>query len=94
MTVRYFRTADEVVYERTREALDSLWGLPANGQVTCFEPAATAPRDESGRIYLSLWSQYCDMPDTGPLLAGMLANGLVEELSRNEYFAAVGSTRP
>jgi len=94
MNVRYFRTADEAAYEGARATLDALWGLPANGQETCFEPASTCPRDVSGNLYLSLWSFYCDIPEAQQLLVAMLASNAVVEITRDEYFSAVGTARP
>ena len=92
MSVRYFRTADETAYEGARLGLDAAWGLPANGQQTCFEPAATAPRDDLGRIYLSLYEWYCDMTEAASMLSAMLASGAAQEITREEYFSAVGKS--
>jgi len=93
MIQRFFR-ADESVYELVRSTLDSAWLLPAHGQVTCLEPAASAPRGDDGRVYLGTWSTFCEYDDVGPLLQQLLDVGSVEEISEEQYRQAVEIQTP
>lgn len=90
--VRYFRsTAD--VYEQIRATLDAAYGYPneATKTETAIPPADTLPRDESGRVYLGISSEYCDYILPSQMLGEMLASGAVEEISP-EVYATVAST--
>jgi len=88
MTQRFFRSS-ESVYEQVRLALDAAWGNPGDNAVTCFEPAATAPRDAAGRVLLAVQSEFCDYEAVAQMLPGLLASGAVEEISGEEYEATV-----
>jgi hypothetical protein len=87
--MKFFRAAD-TVYEQARLALDAAWGLPNdNGTATCIEPAASAPREEQGRIVLAVDDEFCAYPVAVDLLPQLLASGAVEEIDRATYRAAV-----
>lgn len=89
MSQRYFRST-EAVYESVRQSLDAAWGLPnALGTATCIEPAATAPRDTSGRIVLAVKEEFCTFTVAADLLPQLLASGAVQEISEATYRAAV-----
>ena len=84
---RYFR-APESVYESVRLTLDAAWSHgPASGTETCYEPAATAPRDGSGHLLLAVRSTFCSYPEVSSVLPGLLASGDVEELTAEQYEA-------
>lgn len=91
MSQRYFRST-EAVYESVRQSLDAAWGLPNSlGTATCIEPAATAPRDTSGRIVLAVKQQFCTFTVAADLLPQLLASGAVEEIDEATYMAVVSA---
>lgn len=87
MSQRFFRTADDAMYESVRLALDAAWGHPTpDGQtVTCIDPAAVAPRDSQGRILLAVSKQFCQYEAAAEMLPQLLASGAIEEISADEY---------
>lgn len=89
--MRFFRTADAVLYESIRLQLDAAWGHPTpDGRtVTCIDPAAVAPRDADGRILLAVNDEFCTFDAVAAVLPGLLAGGDVAEISEAEYQAAV-----
>jgi hypothetical protein len=84
---RFFRTADAALYESVRLQLDAAWGHPtADGKtLTCFDPAAVAPRDAEGRILLALRPAFTTYEPAATLLPQLLASGAVEEIDAAEY---------
>lgn len=93
MNQRFFR-ANENAYELARTALDAAWGLPSHGQLTCIEPAATAPRGADGQVYLATWDTFCDYVAAAEMLPQLLSSGAVTEITEAEYRAAVESPSP
>jgi hypothetical protein len=90
--MRYFCTGSDAVYEQARTALDVAWGLPDDkGTATCIEPAATAPRDQQGRIVLAVNDEFCSFTVAVDLLPQLLAGGAVEEIGAAAYHAAVNA---
>jgi len=89
MSQRFFRTADDGLYESVRLQLDAAWGHPSGGTVTCIDPAAVAPRDADGPIVLAVDSSFTEFPAAASVLPGLLASGAVEEIDRATYMAAV-----
>lgn len=93
--VRYFRSF-EAVYENVRAALDAAWGFP-NAETkteTAIEPAATAARSSDGRVMLAISSEYCAYEPAATLLPQLLASGAVEEITVDEYQAAIQTPDP
>ncbi len=90
---RYFRAAEQV-YEQARAALDAAWGHPGPVAETCFEPAATAPRDAAGRVLLAVVAEFCEYESVAALLPGLLASGAVEEISGVVYAEAADVFTP
>lgn len=88
MSQRFFRTADEPLYENVRLSLDAAWGLDAHG-CTCFAPVAEAPRDQQGRVVLAVDAEFCDYEAVAAVLPGLLESGAVEEISEDEYRASL-----
>lgn len=88
---RYFRAVEQV-YEQVRASLDAAWGHPGPVAETCFEPAATAPRDAEGRVLLAVNAEFCEYEAVAALLPGLLASDAVEEISGTAYdeFRAAG----
>lgn len=91
MDQRFFRS-DETTYEAVRLSLDSQWGHPSNIATTCFEPAATAPKDSRGRVLLAVLPQFCELAAVAEALPQLLASGAVEEISQAEYVASIPQT--
>ena len=89
MKQRYFRS-DAATYEAIRAGLDAEWGhSPGTGTATCFEPAATAPRDAAGRVLLAVLSEFCAYEAVAAVLPALLSSGAVEEIDRATYQAAM-----
>lgn len=89
--MRCFRTANDTLYETIRQQLDAAWGHPsADGKtLTCFDPAAVAPRDSQGRVLLAVQAAFCTYEAVASVLPQLLASGAVEEVSEAEYRAAL-----
>jgi hypothetical protein len=89
--MRYFRTANDEVYEQARLMLDAAWGHPneATKTVTCIDPAAVAPRDSQGRIMLAVRTEFCEYSVAVDLLPQLLAGGVVEEIDEATYLAVL-----
>jgi hypothetical protein len=85
--MRFFRTADEALYESVRLQLDAAWGHPSpDGQtITCFDPAAVAPRDAAGRILLGVRGEFATWEPVATLLPQLLASGAAEEIAAADY---------
>lgn len=94
--MRYFRTASDAVYEQARLTLDAAWGHPnpVTKTVTCFDPAAVAPRDPQGRIVLAVNDEFCQYEAAAAMLPQLLASGLVEEITAEQYHAALPAYEP
>jgi hypothetical protein len=84
MSQRYFR-ADEATYEAVRLQLDSAWGLPANGQESCFAPAARGVRDAGGLVLLAVNNEFATWEPAATVLPQLLASGAVEEIDAETY---------
>jgi hypothetical protein len=89
MSQRYFRTADEAMYEQVRIGLDAAWGHPNGNTLTCIDPAAVAPRDAQGRILLAVKPEFTEFPAAAAMLPDLLASGQVVEITEAEYRAAL-----
>jgi len=83
---RYFRAADDALYEQVRLGLDAAWGHAP--PTTCIDPAAVAPRDADGRIVLAVRSEFAEFPAAEAILPQLLASGAVEEIDAATYQAA------
>jgi hypothetical protein len=89
--MRYFRTSDDALYESIRLGLDAAWGHPTpDGKtLTCFDPAAVAPRDSQGRVLLAVHSEFCEYEAVAATLPQLIASGGVEEIDGAAYMAAI-----
>lgn len=94
--MRYFRAQSDAVYEQARLTLDAALGFPSpDGRtLTCIEPAATAPRDASGRIMLAVTDEFTTYSVAVDLLPQLLASGAVEEVDEATYRAATQPQEP
>jgi hypothetical protein len=87
--MRYFRTLNATVYESVRAELDAAYGYPSqDGQtVTAITPAAEAPADNADRVYLLASEAECEYPAVSDRLPGLLASGMVEEVTAGDWDA-------
>ena len=83
---RFFRS-DEATYEAMRLSLDEQFGHPSNVARTVYDPADVAPRDADGRCYLAVRTEFCEWPQVAAVLPGLLADGVVEEVTQEQYRA-------
>ena len=95
MTTRFFRSTD-AVYDAIRSQLDEAYGYPnaETKTLTSITPAADAPHDAQGRVYLAIAADYCDYNLPAELLPQLLASGAVEEITEAEYRAAIQAPDP
>jgi len=89
VTLRCFAASPEV-YDQWRVALDSAWGLPANGQQTVLPPLVDAPV-VGGKVYFAAIAAHCDYEPVATMLPAALARGEVTEVSEAQYVAACSS---
>jgi hypothetical protein len=85
--MRYFRAANAAVYEAIRAELDAAYGYPSGGTLTSITPAAEAPADDAGRVYLLASQAECEYPAVAERLPGLLASGAVEEVAAADWDA-------
>lgn len=88
MSQRFFRST-AAVYESMRTQLDAAFGYPDGVTSTVWTPAATALRDAEGRCLLAVHADSCQRPAVAAVLPALLADGLVEEIDRDDYMAAI-----
>ena len=69
--------------------MDAARGLPSKGQVTSFTPAAQAPTDDQGRVYLALRESDTTAPGADQMIADMVTAGHVEIVAEADYQAAM-----
>jgi hypothetical protein len=89
---RFFRTSDHSLYEQVRLVLDAAWGHST--PTTCISPADVAPRDSNGRILLAVRQEFLDFAAVADMLPGLLASGVVEEITEAEYWATMTQPDP
>jgi hypothetical protein len=91
-SVNRFFKSNAATYEQMRLSLDAAWGHgEGKGTVTCFTPAANAPRGSDGLLVLAVRAEFCDYEAVAAVLPGLLASGTVVEISESEYRAAVSA---
>lgn len=93
--MRFFRSTS-AVYETIRAQLDAAYGYPnaETKTITSITPAADAPHDEQGRVYLAIAADYCEYNLPAEMLPRLLASGAVEEITQSEYRAAIEQPTP
>lgn len=82
----HYRIDDDGLYESVRLSLDAVWGHA--DPVTCVTRASEAPRDDQGRIVLSVREEFLSFEAVKQVLPSLLASGVVVEIDEAEYFAA------
>jgi len=87
--VRYFR-ATHAVYADICGQLDAAYGYPNEATKTkrTLPLGADLPTDQQGRVYLAVSAEYCDFNLPSEMLPQLIAAGLVEEITA-EQFAVV-----
>jgi hypothetical protein len=92
--MRFFRTANETLYETIRLQLDAAWGHPSEDgrTVTCFDPADVAPHDSSGRVLLAVHSEFAAWEPAATLLPQLIASGAIDEITETDYTSALPQT--
>jgi hypothetical protein len=98
---RFFKTTPQV-YEAVRANLDQLYGHPfysdpENPTVatteTCMPTASQAPTDGEGFVYVGLIEADAQRPEIAASIVELLASSAIQEVTEEEYQAAV-STAP
>ena len=84
---RYFRT-DAATYEAARLRIDAALGFPSAVAQTCIAPAASAPRSAAA-VLVAVRADLCAVPAVGVVLASLLSSGVVQEIDRADYDAAI-----
>lgn len=84
--MRYFRSSPEV-YEAFRASLDAAYGYPNPLTLTetAIPPAAEAPTDKAGLVYIAVTEEYCGFDLPARLLAEAVAARAVEEIDEETY---------
>jgi hypothetical protein len=88
--MRYFRSAT-AVYASICDQLDVAYGYP-NAETKTLRTlplASDLPSDAQGRVYLAVSDDYCEYVLPSQLLPQLLASGAVEEITADEYQAAI-----
>lgn len=92
---RIFRASDATV-EAVRTALDQAWGYP-NAETltqTSILPAADCPHDSQGRCYVTVSAAYCEYEAVAAMLPNLLTEGVVEELTQEQFNAVFRKALP
>jgi hypothetical protein len=86
--MRYFRSST-AVYAGICQQLDAEYGYPNEATKTerTLPLAETLPADEAGRVYLAIQDEFCDYLLPSELLPQLMAAGLVEEVTVEQYSA-------
>lgn len=88
--MRYFR-ATPAVYADICVQLDAAYGYPNAATKTerTLPLVADRPVDGQGRVYLAVSAEYCEFNLPSELLPQLIAAGLVEELTAEQYAAVL-----
>jgi hypothetical protein len=93
--MRYFRSTP-AVYVNICDQLDAAYGYPNAETKTArtLPLAADLPYDAQGRVYLAVSADYCEFNLPSELLPQLIAAGLVEEITAEEYAAVLPAVEP
>jgi hypothetical protein len=93
--MKYFRSTP-VVYASICSQLDAAYGYPNAETKTerALPLAADLPTDAQGRVYLAVSAEYCDYNLPSELLPQLIAAGLVEEITAEQYAAVMPAVEP
>lgn len=90
---RYFQ-ATAAKYEAMRRALDDALGFPSESGSTAITPAATAPKDASGKVLVAIAELLHQLPKVAAVLAAEVSGGNVTEITADDYRASVAYDMP
>lgn len=90
-THRFFAVLTDEAYEDARLYLDTQFGHPKNGTLTCIPPVDYAPHDSEGRPLVALLNEQAAWPEVAPSIEYYIAQGIAVEITRADYFAAMPS---
>lgn len=87
---RYFR-AMPAVYSQVGAQLDAAYEYPneATKTLRTLPLAETLPIDSQGRVYLAISADYCEYNLPSEMLPQLIADGLVEELTAEQFEAVL-----
>jgi len=87
---RFFR-ASLAVYQSICDGLDAAYGYPNESTKTArsLPDASTLYADNQGRVYLAVSPEECQYVLPSEMLAALLADGSVEEITAAEYAAVL-----
>jgi hypothetical protein len=90
--LRYFRSTP-AVYSDICDQLDAAYGYPNAETKTdrALPLVAELPSDDQGRVYLAVSAQYCDYNLPSEMLPQLIAAGLVDEITAEQYEAVMPS---
>mgnify|MGYP001548405933 FL=1 len=93
--IRYFR-AMPAVYADICAQLDAAYGYPNPATKTqrTLPVVDKLPADAAGRVYLRVSAAYCEFVLPRELLPQLMAAGLVEELTAEQYAAVLPPESP
>jgi hypothetical protein len=93
--MRYFRAAP-AVYADICAQLDAAYGYPNAETKTerSLPLPVDLPSDVQGRVYLAVSAAYCDYNLPSELLPQLIAAGLVEEITAEQYAAVLPNVGP
>ena len=88
--MRYFRSTP-AVYADISSQLDAAYGYPNPATKTdrTLPLLADLPTDGQGRVYLGVSAKYCEFNLPSELLPQLIAAGLVEEITAEQYDAVL-----
>lgn len=86
--MRYFRST-AAVYADICTQLDAAYGYPneATKTLRTLPLVADLPSDAEGRVCLAVSAEYCEFNLPSELLPQLIAAGLVEEITAEQYAA-------
>lgn len=93
--MRYFRSEPNV-YVSICVQLDEAYGYPNAETKTArtLPLVSELPKDQSGRVYLAIASDYCEYNLPSQILPQLIAAGSVAEISKGEYDAILQDNAP
>lgn len=88
--MRYFRAAPEV-YASVCSQLDAEYGYPnpTTKTIRSLPIAESLPVDALGRVYAAIENVFCDYNLPSEMLPQLIAAGLVEEITAEQYEAVL-----
>ena len=90
--MRFFKTTD-LIYEASRAQIDTVLGFPYQLTISCMPPANESLHDSSGKVLLALADDITGGSHVAPMLASLLANNQVTEITEETYRASIPKPR-